>query len=448
MTKQMALAVLVDGNGAHPASWLHPDVTPGQRMDIRHMAKLAQQAEAEKYDLFFIADTPATRTEDLDVWSRYPMFTDGLEPMTMLSAISAVTDRIGLGATVSTSFFEPFNIARQFASLDHVSGGRAAWNVVTSANDYAARNFGHDKLPPHGERYAKAREALDVVLKYWDTWEEDAFVYDHKNQMMFDPAKYHAVDHDGPHFKVHGGLNIDRSPQGRPVIIEAGASEAGKELAAETAEIVFATGTDFARTKGFYDDLKGRMPRYGRQPDDLKVLLGLTTSIAETKAEAEDKAAKMQDLVHPSVGLMTISYHLEFDFTSIPLDEPIPVELLPETGNLHKAFFDNLMGMIKANPGITPRELYKLYQRGTPPLCGTPAEIADYMQERFEGGCCDGFMFLFVSFPTFFEDQNRLLLPELRRRGLMREDYTGTTLRDHLGLAYPRNPHSLPRAAE
>ena len=446
--RRMALAVLFDGYTAHPAGWLHPDVDPGSVLDINYVASIAQMAEAEKFDLFFIADTPASRTDNLEVWSRYPMFTNGLEPMTLLSAVSAVTDRIGLGATVSTSFFEPFNIARQFASLDHLSGGRAAWNVVTSANDYAARNFGHEKLPPHAERYTKARECLGLVLDYWDTWEEGAFVFDHERQMQFEPARYHAVDHEGPYFKVHGGLNIERSPQGRPVIIEAGASEDGKELAAETAEIVFNTGSDFGRAKAFYDDLKGRMPRFGRDPDQLKVLIGLSVSVAETRAEAEDKLAQMQDLIHPSVGLMTISYHLEFDFTSIPLDEPIPLELLPETGNLHKAFFDNLMRMIRANPGITPRELYKLYQRGTPTLCGTPSEIADHMQEWFEGGCCDGFMFLMVAFPTFFQEQNRLLMPELRRRGLVREEYTGTTLRDHLGLHYPQHPHVAARAAE
>ena len=445
--KQMALAVLFDGDGFHPAAWLHEGSAPGQVLDINHMTRLAQEAEAAKYDLFFIADTPATRTDNLEVWSRYPMFTNGFEPVSILSALSAVTDRIGLGATVSTSFFEPFNIARQFASLDHLSGGRAAWNVVTSANDYAARNFGLDRLPAHAERYEKARESLDLVRSYWDTWEDDAFVDDHAAQMHFDPDKYHATTHDGRFFKVHGGLNIARSPQGQPVIIQAGASEAGRELAAETAEVVFGTGADFAKAKAFYDDLKGRMAKFGREKDELKVLSGIAVCVAETTAEAEAKMDELRALVHPSVGLATISFHLEFDFSKVPLDEPIPVDQLPKSANLHKAFFDNLMEIIRANPGITPRQLYQIYDRGTPTICGSPTEIADVMQERFEGGSCDGFMLLFNALPAYFDDFNRLVLPELRRRGLFREDYSGTTLRDHLGLQVPVNRHVAAKPA-
>ncbi|QEW18154.1 Nitrilotriacetate monooxygenase component A [Marinibacterium anthonyi] len=444
--KQMALAVLVDGPGNHPAAWLHEDTVPGQVLDVRHMASLAQKAEAAKYDLFFIADTPASRTDNLEVWSRYPMFTNGFEPMTILSALASVTSRIGLGATVSTSFFEPFNIARQFASLDHISGGRAGWNVVTSANDYAARNFGLDRLPPHGDRYAKARECLDVVLQYWDTWEEGAFIYDHGTQMQFDPGKYHAVHHDGPYFKVDGGLNIDRTPQGHPVIIQAGASEAGRAFAAETAEVVFATGSR-DQLRGFYADLKGRMAGFGRSRDDLKVLAGLCVCVAETKAAAEAKLTELRKLTHPSVGLATISFHLEYDFHKIPLDEPIPVDDLPKEANLHKAFFDNLMGIVKANPGITPRQLYETYDRGTPTLCGSPEEIADVMQDLVEAEACDGFMMLFNTLPGTFDDFNAMVVPELRRRGIFREDYTGTTLRDHLGLKVPANRYGEDAAA-
>jgi N-acetyl-S-(2-succino)cysteine monooxygenase len=264
----IALAVLIEGAGTHPAAWMHPSSRRGDSTDINYYRRLAQLAERGKFDMFFVADTPATRTSNMKVWSKFPMFMNALEPVTLLSAVAGATSHIGLGATVSTSFFEPYNIARQFASLDHISGGRAAWNVVTSANDFAARNFGHAKLPPHPQRYARARESLAVVNSLWDTWDEDAFVYDKDNATNFDPEKFHVTDFHGDHFTVHGGLNVDRPPQCRPLIIQAGASEVGKEFAAETAEIVFGVGHTISEAKAFYDDLKGRMARYGRERDE------------------------------------------------------------------------------------------------------------------------------------------------------------------------------------
>ena len=446
-TSPIVMSILFTSHGAGRSAWLYPGAVDGASTSIAFHAEWAKKCEEAVFDLFFIADTPASRTDNLEIWSKSPLFQNVFEPVTLLSSLAMQTSRIGLGATVSTSFFEPFNIARQFASLDHLSGGRAAWNVVTSANDYAARNFGLDRLPAHAERYEKARESLDLVRSYWDTWEDDAFVDDHAAQMHFDPDKYHATTHDGRFFKVHGGLNIARSPQGQPVIIQAGASEAGRELAAETAEVVFGTGADFAKAKAFYDDLKGRMAKFGREKDELKVLSGIAVCVAETTAEAEAKMDELRALVHPSVGLATISFHLEFDFSKVPLDEPIPVDQLPKSANLHKAFFDNLMEIIRANPGITPRQLYQIYDRGTPTICGSPTEIADVMQERFEGGSCDGFMLLFNALPAYFDDFNRLVLPELRRRGLFREDYSGTTLRDHLGLQVPVNRHVAAKPA-
>jgi alkanesulfonate monooxygenase len=206
----IALAVLIEGAGTHPAAWMHPSSRRGDSTDINYYRRLAQLAERGKFDMFFVADTPATRTSNMKVWSKFPMFMNALEPVTLLSAVAGATSHIGLGATVSTSFFEPYNIARQFASLDHISGGRAAWNVVTSANDFAARNFGHAKLPPHPQRYARARESLAVVNSLWDTWDEDAFVYDKDNATNFDPEKFHVTDFHGDHFTVHGGLNVDR----------------------------------------------------------------------------------------------------------------------------------------------------------------------------------------------------------------------------------------------
>jgi FMN-dependent oxidoreductase (nitrilotriacetate monooxygenase family) len=432
----IALAVLIEGAGTHPAAWMHPASSRGDTTDINYYRRLAQLAERGKFDMFFVADTPAARTSNMKVWSKFPMFMNALEPVTLLSAVAGATTHIGLGATVSTSFFEPYNIARQFASLDHISGGRAAWNVVTSANDFAARNFGHSQLPPHAQRYARARESLAVVQSLWDTWDEDAFVYDKNNAVNFDPQKFHITDFQGDHFTVHGGLNVDRTPQGRPVIIQAGASEAGKEFAAETAEIVFGVGRTLAESKAFYDDLKGRMARYGREPSELKILSGMGVCVAATREEAQAKHRLLQDLVHPDVGKALLGFHLEVDLSDLPLDEPIPLEILPKSGNLHKAYFDRLAAMIRETRP-TLRELYKSYDRGSPTFCGAPGDIADLMEEMHRAGAADGFMLTLNSTPSDLADFVELVVPELHRRGLFRSHYTGATLREHLGLKRP-----------
>ena len=279
--KQMSLAILATGTGSHVAAWLHPATTPTGGTDIAHYRRMARLAEAGRFDLFFIADTPAARTEKLEAYARFPMFMNVFEPVTLLSALSGATERIGLGGTVSTSFTEPYNVARQFASLDHISGGRAGWNVVTSANDFAARNFGHAKLAPHADRYARAREFVAVVQALWDTWDDGAFVRDRARGLFFAPGAQHKLVHHGEHFTVEGAINIERSPQGRPVIIQAGASETGKDFAAETAEVVFGSAVDVAAGRAYYADLKGRMPGFGRDPDTLKVLAGMPVVVGE-----------------------------------------------------------------------------------------------------------------------------------------------------------------------
>jgi FMN-dependent oxidoreductase (nitrilotriacetate monooxygenase family) len=442
----IALAVLIEGPGTHPAAWMHPSTRCGDVTDIDYYRALAQEAERGKFDMFFVADTPAARTVNMNVWSKFPMFMNQLEPVTLLAAVAGATSRIGLGATVSTSFFEPYNIARQFASLDHISHGRAAWNVVTSANDFAARNFGHAKLPPHNERYAKARECLEVVNSLWDTWEEDAFVFDKENSVNFDPEKFHPTEHSGTYFNVSGALNIDRSPQGRPIVIQAGASEVGKEFAAETAEIVFGIGNNVGEAKAFYSDLKGRMARFGRKPDELKVLSGMGVCVGATRAEAEAKYRMLQELVHPDVGRALLGFHLEVDLSQLPIDAPIPLEILPATGNLHKAFFERLVAVIREQRP-TLRELFRTYDRGTRTFCGTPADIADLMQEWHEAEACDGFMLTLNSTASDLSDFVDGVVPELQRRGLFRKDYEGSTLRDHLGLKRPPNSHAAKNAA-
>jgi len=374
------------------------------------------------------------------------MFMNVLEPVTLLAAVAANTTHIGLGATASTSFYEPYNVARLFASLDHISRGRGAWNVVTSANDYAARNFGLDKLPPHDQRYERAYEFVQVVKALWDTWEDDAFIFDRKSGLNFDPAKLHALDHVGKYFRVQGALNIRRSPQGQPVIIQAGASETGKEFAAETAEVVFASDTTVEKGKSFYDDLKGRMAKYGRDPDQLKVLAGLPVVIGESTQEAEDKYQALQHMIHPDVGRMRLSTDLEVDLTDLPVDQPVPLDRIPATSNFHHTYFAQIAEMIRR--GMTLREVYMNYERGLKTMRGTPAQVADHMEEWITSGAADGFMLLFHTMPGGLREFVRLVVPELQRRGLMRTVYEGRTLREHLGLRPPPNRYVNAAAAD
>ncbi len=435
---QMALATLVQPNGNHLAAWLAPGAQPDAGTDIAWWQRIAEIAELGKFDLFFIADTPTVRTDAMRVWSHAPVFMNQLEPLTLLSAVAGATKRIGLGATVSTSFSEPYNVARFFASLDHISHGRAAWNVVTSANDYAAKNFGHAKLPPHGERYERAAEFVEVVKKLWNSWEPDAFVYDTQEKLTFDPAKFHLVQHEGKHFRVHGGLNIAPAPQGHPVIIQAGASDTGKELAAATAEVVFGTSATIQSAVAFYKDLKGRMAKYGRAPEHLKILGGITVIVGDTAAEAEALNREYQELLHPAVGVMRLGQDLETDLSDLPLDEPVPESRIPAASNHHQAYFAEIAGLIRE--GLTLRQVAQRYNRSKATLCGTPVQIADLMQEWMEAGACDGFMVTFPVMPRGLQDFVDKVVPELQRRGLFRQDYTGTTLREHLGLPRPRHP--------
>ena len=438
----MSLAILIDqATGTHPASWLHPDTNAGGSTEIAHFRAIAQLAERGKFDLFFVADTPAARTENLHAWSRFPMYMNSLEPVTLLTALAGATSRIGLGGTVSTSFSEPYNVARQFASLDHVTGGRAGWNVVTSANDYAARNFGHSTLPPHGLRYERAGEFVDVVKQLWNSWDDDAFVRDRRSGLYFDPARMHVTHHKGKFFKVDGALNIARSPQGHPVIIQAGASDTGRELAARTAEVVFASDADPLSAKKGYDDLKDRMAKYGRDPASLRILAGMPVMIGRTQEEAEAKHLRLQELMHPDVGRFRLGTDLEADLSDLPLDEPIPESRLPKQANLHKAFFEGIMKIIREeNP--TLRQLYLRYERGRKTIKGTPSQVADVMEHWFSTGACDGFMMQFHILPGGLEEFVTGVIPELQRRGLFRKDYQGPTLRDHLGLPRPPNPLS------
>lgn len=438
--KKIVLSCLFQANGYHKGAWRTPEAEAGADTDIDHYIRMAKRLEEGLFDVFFLADTPATRTENLEIWTKSPIYQNGLEPITVLTALAMNTKHIGLGGTMSTSFFEPFNIARQFAALDHISKGRAAWNVVTSANDYAARNFGLDRLPPHGERYEKAKECVEVVKAYWDTWEDGAFIFDKENAMQFDPKKYHVVDHEGKFFKVYGGLNVARSPQGHPVIIQAGASDAGKELAAETAEIVFGTGSGMQAAKAFYDDLKGRMAKYGRDMSQLNILSGFDAVIGDTEKEAEEKFEYLQSLVPVELSVMYLCMDLEAKLLDLPLDEPVPLDRIPKVSNNHTVYFNQIAELIRE--GKTLREIATSYRRGNRVMRGTAEQVADFMENWVAAGCGDGFMMPIGYYPGNLDDYVDKVIPILQERGSYKTEYASTTLRENLGLIRPKNRYA------
>lgn len=450
---QMKLGWLMSPAGNHPAAWLHPSTELHGANSFAHYKRLVQKAEAAKFDFVFQADAAGARDGNMRALSRAPRFMNIWEPVSLLSALVGATERIGLCGTMSTSYYEPYNLARLFASLDHLSNGRAGWNVVTSAHPAGGYNFGRDGLEEHSLRYARAREFVDVCFGLWDSWDDDAFVLDRERGVYFDPDKMHYLHHKGRFFSVRGPLNIARPPQGRPVIIQAGGSEAGKELAAETAEVIFTRDASLAHAQQFYADVKGRMARFGRAPGHLKIMAGLTVIVGRSAAEAAEKFDRLQSMIHPEVGLELLSEDLEgVDLSDLPLDQPIPRERIPATANRHKQFFDQILRLIDEEH-LTLRQLYLRYgaARGGDVVRGTPSQIADYMETWFRADAADGFMLTFSLVPDGLDDFIALVLPELRRRGLFREDYVGQTLRDHLELPRPASRHqqrSLSRAAE
>ena len=440
----MHLGWLMSPVGNHPAAWLHPSTELHGANNFAHYVKLVQKAEAAKLDFVFQADAAGARDGNMQALSRAPRFMNNWEPLSLLSALAPVTERIGLCATMSTSYFEPYNLARQFASLDHLSSGRAGWNVVTSAHPAGGYNFGRDGLEPHALRYERAREFVEICFGLWDSWDDDAFVLDRASGINFDPAKMHYLHHSGTFFQVRGPLNIARPPQGRPVIIQAGGSEAGKELAAETAEVIFTRHGSLAPAQQFYADVKGRMARFGRPMEHLKILHGLSMIVGRSASEAEDKFQELQSMIHPVVGLEVLSEDLEgIQLGDLPLDEPIPRERIPATANRHKQFFDQILALIDEEH-LTLRQLYLRYgaARGGEVVRGTASQVADHMEAWFLGDAADGFMLSFPLVPASLDDFARLVVPELQRRGLFRTEYQGRTLREHLGLPRPASRYA------
>lgn len=440
---QISLGAFLYPSGHHIAAWRHPDAQADGGIDFRFYADLARAAEAAKFDLIFLADGAGTRGDNVEVLSRVAhSYQAQFEPLTLLSALSAVTERIGLVATASTSFNEPYHVARKFASLDHLSAGRAGWNVVTTGNEHEARNFNLDKHYAHADRYARAREFVEVVTGLWNSWEDDAFVRDKERGIFYDAAKRHVLHHRGEHFKVQGPLSVSRTPQGHPVVVQAGSSEAGKELAARNGEVVFTAQQTLEEAVAFYADLKGRLARYGRSHDDLRVMPGVFPVVGASEAEAREKFEQLQALIDPVVGLSLLSTIAGgVDLSQYPLDGPIPD--LPETNGTKSR--QQLVIDLARRENLTIRQLYQRVAgaRGHWQLVGTASQIADELEERFRHYGADGYNIMAPYLPGGLHDFIAHVIPELRRRGLYRTEYTGTTLREHLGLKRPAHPATV-----
>lgn len=433
--RQLHLGAFMRPVGIHTAWWRYPGGYPDANFNFAHLAHFARRLEAAKFDAFFMADHLAVMNMPIAALRRSATVTS-FDPLTLLPALAVLTERIGLIATASTTYNEPYHVARKFASLDHISNGRAGWNLVTSGNPDEALNFGRDAHLEHATRYARAREFFDVVTGLWDSFADDAFPMDPESGLFVDPAKIHVLDHRGEFLTVKGPLNVARPVQGWPVIVQAGASEAGKQIAAETAEMVFGSGSTLDAARAFYADVKGRMPAAGRDPDSLKILPGCFVVLGETEAEAQAKKARLDDLVHPDSGLANLSVRLGVDATGFDLDAPLPD--LPET-NASKSGQAQIVDYARRT-GATVRELArKVGGYGGLQMVGTPAQVADRMEEWLETRACDGFNVMFPFVPEGLDDVVDGLVPELQRRGLFRTAYAGTTLRDHLGLKRPAN---------
>lgn len=434
--RQLHLGAFMRPVSIHSAWWRYPGAFPDANFNFTHLKRFVQTLERGRFDAFFMADHLALLNMPMSALKRSATVTS-FDPLTLLPALAAVTERIGLIATASTTYNEPYHVARKFASLDHLSGGRAGWNVVTTSNPEAALNFGLEEHPDHAARYRRAREFFDVVTGLWDSWADDAFIRDVESGVYFDPAKLHVLDHQGEHFRVRGPLNIARPVQGWPVIVQAGSSDAGRQLAAETAEAVFCSPGNLTDARKLYADVKGRMDRLGRPREQLLMWPGAFVVVGDTEAEARAKKQHLDSLVHPDSGLASLSVLLGTDVTRFDLEGPLPH--IPDS-NASKSARAKLIEMAERDH-LSVRQLAQRVggSYGTLEMIGTPVMIADEMQEWLESEGCDGFNVLFPYVPGGLDEFVDRVVPELQRRGLLRREYEGTTLREHLGLPRPAN---------
>lgn len=434
--RQLKLGAFMRPVSIHTSAWRYPGAFADANFNFAHYKRFAQTLERGLFDAFFMADHLAVLNMPMATLKRSATVTS-FDPLTLLPALAAVTEHLGLIATASTSYNDPYHVARKFASLDHISGGRAGWNVVTSANPHEAQNFGREEHLDHAERYRRAREFYEVVIGLWDSWADDAFIRDVEAGVYFDPTRLHVLQHQGTYFKVRGPLNVARPIQGWPLIVQAGSSEDGRQLAAETAEAVFSAPHHIDMARELYADVKGRMVTLGRDPAHLKILPGAFVVIGETVKEARAKKAHLDSLVHPDSGISSLSILLGHNIAGVDLDGQLPE--IPES-NASKSSREKIIERAR-NERLTVRQLAQWIggSFGTLELVGTPRTIADAMEAWLLGDACDGFNIMFPFLPQGLDDFVDLVVPELQRRGIFRRHYEGATLRENLGLPRPRN---------
>jgi FMN-dependent oxidoreductase (nitrilotriacetate monooxygenase family) len=437
MSKKMHLNAFLMSTGHHEASWRLPESDPLSTTDVAHFQNLAKIAERGTFDSLFLADGPVM-SRDVD---QRP--SGVIEPLTLLTALAMVTDHIGLIATASTSYNSPYNLARRFSALDHVSGGRAGWNVVTTAGLEAARNFGVDEQPLHADRYARAAEFIDVALKLWDSWEDDVVIANKESGVWGDSAKIHPPAHEGKYFSVAGALNSPRSPQGYPLIVQAGSSDDGKDLAAKYAEAVFTAQQTLEDAQAFYADLKARTCKIGRDPNGIKILPGIVPIVGSTEAEAKEKELALEDRIVYEYAQRQLAGLLRVPIEQLALDSQLPFDLLPEEKIEDFKSRYSLIVELGRREKLTVRQLIGRLGggRGHLTFTGTPEQVADTIEQWFTNGAADGFNIMPAVLPSGLETFVEQVVPILRLRGLFRTEYTGRTLRDHYGLPRPVNQY-------
>ena len=441
--KQMSLGMNILGFGAHAAAWRTGEAPANAYLDVEYYRNIARISERGTLDAIFLADGPALQG---DV-AKSPA--GRLEPTVLLTAVALATQHIGVIATCSSTYNDPYNLARRFASIDHISGGRVAWNVVTNAGDAAAQNFGLAGAPLHIDRYARADEFLDIATKLWDSWEEGAIIGDAPRGVFADPAKVHAVDHVGEHFSVKGPLNVPRSPQGRPVLVQAGSSEGGKALGSRWADAIFTTQTTLADGQAFYQEMKSRARAWGRNPDHLKIMPGLSTVIGSTEAEAHERFDRLNSYIGEGGLISQVAQRIGIAAHELDLDAELPWHRIGPINEFEKGSHGFLEAQINLarREKLTVRELSRRILVGHRLIVGTPEQVADTLEHWFLAGAGDGFNIMPDSFPSGVESFVDEVVPLLRKRGVFRHAYSGSTLRDHLGLPYPRSQYEQPQRA-
>ncbi|KAM0456651.1 hypothetical protein ACHAPV_005032 [Trichoderma viride] len=434
--KQLHLFAFMRPVSLHTGAWRYPGAYADANFNISHLRSFIQKLEAAKFDAFFMADHLAVLNMPIEALRRSQTVTS-FEPFTLLASLSAVTEKIGLAATASTTYDEPYHVARRFASLDHLSGGRAAWNIVTTSNPDAAKNFGRDEHMDHSDRYKRAKEFYDVVTGLWDSFADDAFIRNQETGIFLDPEKIHTLNHVGDELKIKGPLNIARPVQGWPVIVQAGQSEPGRQLAGETAEAVFAAPGNIEAAKSVYADIKGRAVAAGRKREHINILPAAMVIIGDTVQEAKEKRLKLDSLVNYESAIASLSIALGTDASKFDPDAPLPADL--GDTNASKTGRDNVV-RVAQEEGLTVRQLAQRFGGyGGLAFVGTPESVADEWEKWLKEEASDGFVVTFPFLPQGIDDVVEKLVPELQRRGIFRKDYEGSTLREHLGLPRPEN---------